>query len=208
MSGYEWTERIDALTVTLLRGADLQQVGDVLEFDWESERLVTFDQAFDDLEGDGWDWPVQVEELQGWLVVAEPDGWFLSDEKKLAALSRDGVAVSVFFNVNAKSRFVVARQGVVVRSFDPVHPTYEPTGNPLPEESGLAFGVDADTTANSFLLLERLTGVHLDEGWLTAQPRRTWLAPHPLPPGVEGRPEEEQRGSDGGVLRRVFRRFR
>ncbi|SDF18102.1 hypothetical protein SAMN05660662_1222 [Blastococcus aurantiacus] len=207
MSGYEWTEQIDALTVTLLRGADLQQVGDVLEFDWESERLVTFDQAFDDLDGDGWDWPVQVEELEGWLVVAEPNGWFLSDEQKLAALSREGVAVSVFFNVNAKFRFIVARQGVVVRSFDPVVPTYEPAGDPLPEEGGLGFGVDEDTTANSFVLLERLTGVRLDESWLTEQPRRTWSAPHPLPPGVERRPEEEQR-SRGGVLRRVFRRFR
>jgi uncharacterized protein DUF6461 len=181
VSDYDWVDDIDALTVTLIQGVELQQVGEALGVDWSSERLATFDGAFDGLDPEGWDYPVQVEELDGWLVVVEPNGWFLSDDEKLGELSREGAAVSVFRNINAQARVIVARRGEVVRSFDPVIPDYEPDGEPLPEESGLSFGADGDPTPASFVLLERVTGVRIEREWLLDRPRRTWLAPEPPP---------------------------
>jgi hypothetical protein len=181
VSEYAWIDRVDALTLTLIQGAGLREVGEALGFDWSSERLVTFDDAFEDLDPEGWDYPVQVGELDGWTVVVEPNGFLLADEEKLAALSSDGAAVSAFRNINAQSRFILARRGGIVRSFDPVIPDYEPDGEPLPEESGLSFGADGDPTPASLVLLERVTGVPIEEDWLLDRPRRTWLAPEPPP---------------------------
>lgn len=208
MSDYAWAEPIDALTVTLLQGAGLQDVGDALRFDWSSERLATFDDAMEQLDPEGWDHPVQVDELDGRLVVVEPNGFLMNDQELLARLSDQGVAVSVFWNVNAHAQFTLARRGRVVRSFDPVIPDYEPEGDPLPEEEGLAFGGDGElSSALSLTLLERVTGVRIEEGWLLDRPRRTWLAPEPAPAGGPAAPAPGPVRADG-VFRRALRRFR
>ncbi|TFV52701.1 DUF6461 domain-containing protein [Blastococcus sp. TF02A_35] len=176
MSGYDWVD-MEAYTITMLEGGWLEEVAHLLRLDPSTERMRTFDEA--DAEGGPDHFPVQVEELEGWLVVVEPNGFQLADRDLLARLSRGGTAVSSFRNVNAHAEFLVARRGEVVRAFDPVVPGDE-EGDPLPEEEGLDFAdEDADPDALAFTLMERLTGVRIEESWLLERPRRTWLAPHP-----------------------------
>jgi hypothetical protein len=204
-----WTEGIEALTLTFLQGAALEEVAATLQFDRSTERLTTFDSAFDGLDVESACYPVQVGELDGWLVVVEPNGFLLADEGVLARLSRAGTAVSYFRNINAHSLFVLAREGRVVRSFDPVIPDEdESEGEPLAEEHDLRFGDDdEDHMASAFTLLERLTGVRIEEEWLLERRRPTWLAPEPPPyQGPPGPPAPPEERPTGGFLRRAFRR--
>lgn len=184
MSDYDWVD-IEAIALTFLRGARPEDVVHVLRLDPSSERLRTFDEAEADPDVSSDAFPVQLEELEGWLVVVEPNGFLMTDHDVLLRLSRGGEAVCYFRNVNAVSDFLVARDGRLVRAFDPVLFDDE-EGEPLPEEQGLDFADDdADDQALSFTLLERLTGIPIEESWLLERPRRTWLAPHPPPSGPE-----------------------
>lgn len=178
-----WAEQVDAAAVALVHGLDLRQVGEVLRVDWSTERTVLFDDAWDVLDDDTDLFPVQLEELDGWVVVIEPNGYLTTFEEVLVALSAGGVAVSVFWNVNARYQFSLARRGELVRSLDPFIQDWEPTGEPLPEEAGLPFGEeDASQSAATVELARRVTGVSLDGDWLLGRPHRTWSTAGPPGP--------------------------
>ncbi|MCA0144204.1 DUF6461 domain-containing protein [Blastococcus sp. LR1] len=204
MSDYDWFD-IEAIALTFLRGARLEEVVHVLRLDPATERMRTFDDAEEDPDVSSDAFPVQMEELEGWLVVVEPNGFLMTDHHVLSRLSRGGTAICWFRNINAVSDFLVARDGEIVRAFDPVLFDDE-EGAPLPEEEGLDFAdEDADPDALALTLMERLTGVRIEESWLLERPRRTWLAPHP-PPTSEGPPAG--RPGAPGVMRRLFSRLR
>lgn len=189
MSGSEWVEEVDALTITCVRGLDVRTIGELMGVDWSTERQVDVDGAWDavDARDDDADvYPLQVDELDGWTVLIEPNGWLTADSQTFPRLSAGGEAVSVYWNVNARMQFQLARDGQTVRSFDPLFPDEEPAGDPLPEEAGLSFGdVEGSLQEASLELLQRVTGVRITADWLLQRPRRTWDAPapppHPLP---------------------------
>ncbi|NHA00445.1 hypothetical protein G5V59_11290 [Nocardioides sp. W3-2-3] len=111
------------------------------------------------------------EEYERVAVIERPEGvvlfttWFVAD-RSVRALSRGGrLAASYSNTVEGDDHVLVVRDGRVVRSFDPFTGDVYAPGGPLPQEKGL--DLENDTWAASFTLLERLTGVPIDEEWLT-----------------------------------------
>ena len=196
----------EAVTITFVRGLGLRAVGDLLALEWDTEPALTFDEA-EELQ----DVPlevhvVQLAEVDGWVVVVEPKGWFSSMTDIVQAMSRGGEAVSVFRNVNAHMSVIAARGGTTVRAFDPLL-FDDQEGDPLPEEQGLPFGSeDADPHALALELAERLTGVAITEDWLLETPRSTWTTQGPdpvdLPAGPSLGATLRIARSAGGRLRR------
>jgi hypothetical protein len=178
-----WTDDEMAMTVAFVRGLSVRELGDVLGFRWDTEREATWQEAWEDAdETAGTASTVQVGEIDGWLAVAEPNGYAASWPEVVARLSRGGTAVSVFWNVNALMRFVLARDGAVVRSFDPLAFTVAPVGEPLAEEEGLPFGDPRRRPEIAALTLaERLTGIRLGRSWDLDTPRRTWTTRSSFP---------------------------
>lgn len=121
---------------------------------------------------------VQIDELDGWTTIIEPCGWACAVPDVVARLSTAGVAVNVFWNVNAQMSACVGRLGSVVRHFDPL--LYELADDHLPEELDLPFGDPAAPLAAVSLAFQaRITGVAFDEHWLLDLPRRTFVVPMP-----------------------------
>lgn len=121
---------------------------------------------------------VQLDQLDGWTVFIEPSGWAASMPEVVARLSRGGVAVNVFWNVNANMSACLARDGQVVRQFDPL--LYEAGDSPLAEEQGLPFGDPAaPLRAASVAFLARISGVDFDQAWLLSPRRPTFVVPVP-----------------------------
>lgn len=117
------------------------------------------------------------DELRG-VVIDELDGgvvlftYWLIPDRYLRELSRGGIVASFGNTVNGDYHILVARDGKVVRSFDPfMDEDYMPS-KPLPEEEGL--DLEYDTGPASWALLERLTSMHLSPDWLD-QDRPTYL---------------------------------
>ncbi|MGY1774044.1 DUF6461 domain-containing protein [Blastococcus sp. SYSU D00813] len=195
----------EAVTITFVRGLDPREVGDLLAVDWDTGRRLTFGdaEALQDLRRDAQ--PVQLAERDGWVVVVEPNGYWTSQTHVVEALSRRGEAVSVYWSVKATSEFVLARDGAMVRAFDPVLFDDE-EGDPLPEEEGLPFGSDdADPYALALELATRLTGVPVEGSWLLETPHPTWLAAGPPEPDAppRGTVHLTRPADDGGLLRRL-----
>ncbi|WP_157537241.1 DUF6461 domain-containing protein [Nocardioides sp. Root190] len=80
------------------------------------------------------------------------------------ALSRNGLAASYGNTVNGDDHVLVARDGKIVRSFDPFLAYDHLPSRALPEEMGL--DLEEDTGPASWTLLERLTDMHVTQEWL------------------------------------------
>jgi hypothetical protein len=179
---WAWADEVLGMTLTFVRGPSLREVGDVLRFRWDTERTTTWDEAQDQHDFGRIAYAVQVADLDGWTVLVEPNGYAAATPDVVAGLSRGGTAVSVFWNANAHTGFVLAREGDVVRSFDPLLFELGPRGEPLPEEHGLPFGRPGAGLARAALTLaERLTGVRVERDWLMEGTRRTWTTAPALP---------------------------
>lgn len=174
MSDYAWAEDVVAVTVAFVRGMELGDVGGLLGFQWSSEREATFAETSWQQADDPVTYPVQAAEVRDWVVLVEPNGFQASLPKTIAALSRGGIAVAVLWNVNMHMSVAVARDGVVVRSFDPLLFGAGAQGEPLPQEEGLPFGPEGAARPAALALAERLTGVRIEKGWLLEAPHRTW----------------------------------
>jgi hypothetical protein len=100
----------------------------------------------------------------GWTLIMEPNGYRATGLATLRRLSAHGSAVVIYNNVNALASFQYARDGQVLRYFDPLLGTNYQDGPPLPQESGIGFGSpDGDYIANSLVLAFRLTGVRIQK---------------------------------------------
>lgn len=177
---YDWVSDIMAVSVTYVRGPDLRQVGDLLHFNWGTERRMTFGEAEDQQDYAAGRHVVQAELVESqrgrWLVLIEPNGYLAQDPDALSALSGAGVALSVYWNVEALMRFAMYADGVVVRSFDLLLTDVGPQGKPPVEEKGLRFGVEGEPDAAAMTLAERLTGIAIERDWLMVEQHRTWTA--------------------------------
>ena len=108
----------------------------------------------------------QATRLGSWTVVLEGNGFEATTpgtpERLTVAGHRAGV---IYRSVNADMQFIWARDGEIVRSFDPLLYDISGVGDKLPEEQGLRFG-PGSPTACSFALLERLTALPLMQEFL------------------------------------------
>ena len=173
----------DAYCVTAIEGAWVDRVMDVFACDRGTRRDATFaDQLAMSLpypEGWGND-TIQIDELDGYVVCVENNGWAGTEDPRPRQLSSGGLYVAVYRNVNAVMQVVVARDGTIQRVFDPL--LYDAHGA-LPAEAGLPFGDPALATLAMWTLLDRLTGLHLTRSWLLEQPHPAYLR-DPAPPAA------------------------
>lgn len=181
---YAWAdaeELVDGLSLLFVRPTP-SRLAAGLAVRQEIPRRLTIREAQNELTAlDDFAWAseyLQVDALGDWAVFVSPWGWATSLEEITAAISAGGEAVSLFWNVNAVMSVVVAQNGRVVRSFDPL--LDDDGGERLPEELGLPFGEPGSPRAASLVLAERLTGQAVDFDWLISRRRRTFRVA--LPP--------------------------
>lgn len=183
LADYDWADSsrdpgLDALALTLIEPAGVAYL-DMLKPRTELPRPLTVAEALEaSLEVDDFAWGsvlAQTDGLGSCSVILEPNGWATSLPELLARLSARGQAVNVFWNVNAVMSFGLARNGAVVRQFDPL--LYDDGGDPLPEELDLPFGEPGRVMAASLVLLTRLTGVRVERAWLLDRRRTTYVIP-------------------------------
>ena len=171
---FDWTDEVVAVCLTFVEGLSPAEVEALLSADQASHRSTTFERAADEQDFVAERFAVQIGVLDGWTVVVEPHGYICTQDAVLAGLSTAGRAVMVFWNVNLDSRFFgYAREGALVRVFDPVLGTTE-VGDPLPEESNSA---DDQPIHAALALAEAVTGVHVTGPWLLGEARPTVTCP-------------------------------
>jgi hypothetical protein len=178
---YAWSEAedplLEAVSITLVQPADGSALA-ALHPRRELPGPLTFAEARAaalDLDDFAWGSVVaQVDRLGDWGVIIEPNGWAASLPDTLVRLSANGVAINVFWNVNAVVTFALARGGSLMRAFDAL--LYSDGGVPLPEERGLPWGVKAPR-AGALAVMDRLTGVPLGRDWLLGRARRSFVVP-------------------------------
>ena len=183
LNDYAWADTsrdpsLEALSLTVVEPADEGYLALLAP----RERLageLTVAEALDAslaVEDFAWDSVlVQTDTLEGWSVFVEPNGWATSDTDVLEGLSAKGRAISVFWNVNAVMRFMVASRGVLVREFDPL--LYDVADDRLPEEDDLPSGEPGRVRAASLALLSQLTGLRIDPAWILERRRPTYIVP-------------------------------
>lgn len=123
---------------------------------------------------------IEAGEIGGWTLVVELGGYRATE--LLGELTRNGEAVVIFQDVNAHSSFQYAKNGSVVRYFDPLLTNMPQIGEPLPEEHGIAFpgeNGELHPMKGAFLLAERLTGIRLTESDLVDPGDRIAVGIHP-----------------------------
>mgnify|MGYP002402604232 CR=1 FL=1 len=95
-------------------GGDLSQARSIRSDDWETvEELQLFGEV------------VQVGWCNGWAFAYEDNGFRGTFPEVLRSVSARTVAVSVFRNVNAVTRFCYAEDGTIIADFDPIDPPFE-----------------------------------------------------------------------------------
>lgn len=103
-------------------------------------------------------------EVDGWVLLAENNGWHGSHPPALQRLSAGTVAVSAFWNVNRDSRISLARNGSVLASLDFVIDGDVPAVL-APYLSGAAFSDSYRKTAEALAFVEHVSGVRLTRAW-------------------------------------------
>lgn len=89
-------------------------------------------------------------------------------DELIRLLSAHHRVACLYKSVNEVMAFLYAERGVVLRRFDPLLWPDEQWGDPLAAEDGLAFGWSEDVYAyaEAVRLLERISGLTLDDDWL------------------------------------------
>lgn len=168
-----WWDGAAEMTLTLVVGARAGDVARVLGLDLAAaEPMLLPDAPWRDDAS-----PLALVEVPGAVAVAEPNGWTTVQPDTVAALSRLGLTVSLYWNVNMHAQLVVADGGTVLRDLDPVLDGGGGVGTPLPEEAGMDWGTDPIAAAAA--LQARVTGIHLTRGQVFGTPHLTVLVPWP-----------------------------
>lgn len=168
-----WSDGANEMTVTIVKGARAHAVADVLglELDKLTEMLLLDAPWSDDAS------PMQILRVPGAIAIAEPNGWFTARPEVVAQLSCLGLTVSLYWNVNYVSTFIVSDAGALVRSLDPVIDGGQGgVGSPLPEETGIDW---SDPIGAAATVQARVTGIHLTRGQVFGTKHPTALVPWP-----------------------------
>jgi hypothetical protein len=168
-----WWQQIDDITLTVVHG-HAPAVEARLGVDRASARKLRFWDVWDGVPYDGVHLAVQIDELDSHAVIVEPTGWLLTSERLARQVSVGTSLVSVYWNTNALMQVTVARDGELVRRFDPLLYAHPAIGQPLREELDLPFGEPAACKSAAVTLLARLTGIEVDADWLLDRPHPTW----------------------------------
>ncbi len=102
----------EAATITVVTGLTAAEV--LRAFGADPDAPVSLAEVLADMSD-----AVAVRDTGGAVLAVENNGFRGSDRAVLAALSRNGRAASVFWNVNAVSRLSFARDGALVAAFEP-----------------------------------------------------------------------------------------
>lgn len=169
LAAYEWVEgcaELDAYCVAVAVGPDLQAVAEAFGVDPSTTRAATFagqlELATPYPDGFGND-TVGIDRLGDAVIALQANGWAGVEEARATRVSQAGRYAAVYRSVNADMSLVVARDGGMLRAFDPL--LYDAEGA-LDEEAGLPFGHPGSPGAAAFALLERLTGARLTREWV------------------------------------------
>jgi len=147
----DWVEDYEAVCVSMVRGVAPAKAVEELT----SGRARTFPSrvaaedwvvASDD---DDRYW-IAAGQIGDWTFVWEDNGFQGSLDRSAVRLSAGTVFVSAYWNVNAVETFTLARNGHIVRQFDPVLDRNGGTGDALPAEARL----DWDEAEVSMLRLQ------------------------------------------------------
>src|SRR5690242_14094549 len=65
---------------------------------------------------------IQVGWCDGWVFVYEANGYQGTRPETLRAVSKGTIAVSVYYSINAHTRFCYVRDGTIIANFDPIDP--------------------------------------------------------------------------------------
>jgi Family of unknown function (DUF6461) len=182
---YAWIDadpEFDALTLAFVRyGGEPREVLRAGGHTWVEAGRSSFSRALDQVNGFDPDLePMLFGRSHDWVLLLAPNGYEYSNPGVLAGASRLGFALSVYWNIEAVMRILVAEAGVVRRNFDPLL-IQDSEGAPLPEEIGLPFGRTAQSLTSALLLFaERMTGQEITREWLVGEhdlvilKRRIW----------------------------------
>ncbi|WP_112261410.1 DUF6461 domain-containing protein [Lentzea terrae] len=107
---------------------------------------------------------VVADEVDGWVLLAENNGWHGTMTPVLQRLSAGTVVASAFWNVNLDSAISLARDGEVLAAFDFVIDRKPPAAL-LPHLEGLEFTDAYRMTAEALAFVERVSGVRLTAEW-------------------------------------------
>jgi len=160
--------------LTVVSGIAAADVAARLGVDPRESVPVRFDNVWDEHDYDAVHLAAQVDELDGHTVIIEPNGWLMTANTRTERVSIGGSLVSVYWNVNALMRVIVAVNGRIVRSFDPLLYEQPAMGEPLPEETDLPFGEPGSCQSAAAELQQRLTRLKITTRWLLDQPHPTW----------------------------------
>ena len=174
---YRWVEtdqRMDAFCVMAVSGVALAEVARSFGGEVAAGVDATFAES-----ANGAPEPTYVllGDVPGGVLVAENNGWSGADEAVAARVSRGGRLASYYRSVNADMTFVHAVDGTVVAAFDPLLDDVPDTI--ADAAAGLHFDEDL-VEAASFALLERLTGIRVEQRWLLDEPRLRVDVPSPF----------------------------
>lgn len=172
VNAFSWVDDVTAACLTVVEGLSPSEVASTLGAEAGSHQKLLMSDAELAHDFGAERFAVQIDTIGAATIVVEPNGYICSQDSALAALSRSGRAMSVFWNVNMDSRVALAEHGTIVRAFDPVLGSSS-VGDPRPAEHSL----DPERPIASALALMAIeTGVQLTPEWL-AEPRDTWVCP-------------------------------
>jgi len=150
-AGLDWVEDYEAVCVSMVRGVAPAKAVEELT----SGRARPFPTrvaaedwvAASDDYNRNW---IAAGQIGDWTFIWEDSGFQGSLDRSAVRLSASTAFVSAFWNVNAVEAFTYARDGDIVRQFDPVLDQSGGTGNAIPAEARL----DWDEAEASMLRLQ------------------------------------------------------
>jgi hypothetical protein len=154
--------------------------------DLGTERAATFEEAFNPYPDAQY---LVFDRLGEGVLIGENNGWEGSRVEVAQLVSPGGRLASVYWSVNADMSFLYAVDGGVVAWFDPllIEQGWVGSDPDAVTDVGrdLSFGVEGAHT-DSFVLLERLTGVVVEPSWLEEAHRCVDVEPLPAPEEIWG----------------------
>ncbi len=177
MTGYAWVDGLDAYCFTVLHGVEVDEAIRRLGGDPGATQRRTFEECFWRPDCAQW---IQVGPVGAGVVLAENNGWRVSEDDTAMNLSRGGRLTSTFCDVSAVMRFVYAVDGVIRAAFDPLLDKRPEEGTDPRCLDGLLADLpfDLDAVARSAMtLMERISGVRIEAGWLDDRQRAFALPP-------------------------------
>ncbi len=172
---YLWVNKLEPFCLTIAVGANLSSVERAFQIIPQTQKLTLVSEYWetfgkDDEQGCGC---VQINTIGSAVVTFESNGWAgvaTYDNPSILSQINCPTYVSIYTSINADMSFVYAKDGILIRQFDPL--LYDAEGA-LSEEATFTWGL-AEPTASAFCLAEKLTGIVVTKEWLLGQRHPTY----------------------------------